>query len=188
MKKLMDAQKSTVASGSGKSERIHCGKRHGGNACWRAEGKCLRCGSKDHRLKECPNLKTKFIPRSASSAAIKEQGLAGDDLGDQAQEFRDGLPPWLGRRFFNVSSISPAQYLHPHPLSNPLLQPEGSPWPFEKGNPSYGRTREDLELVTFDPSTGGANQGASTSGGRPIHPRRDPSSEIVEYVMVMSPS
>ncbi|MQM03087.1 hypothetical protein Taro_035866 [Colocasia esculenta] len=82
MKKLMDAQKSTVASGSGKPECIHCGKCHGGNARWRAEGKCLSCGSKDHRLKECPNLKTKFNPRSASSAAIKEQGLAGDDLGD----------------------------------------------------------------------------------------------------------
>ncbi|MQM17520.1 hypothetical protein Taro_050492 [Colocasia esculenta] len=82
MKELMDAQKSTVASGSGKPECIHCGKRHGGNVCWRAEGKCLRCGSKDHKLKECPNLKTKFIPRSVSSAAIKEQGLPGDDLGD----------------------------------------------------------------------------------------------------------
>ncbi|MQM03173.1 hypothetical protein Taro_035948 [Colocasia esculenta] len=79
---LMDAHKSTVASGSGKPECIHCGKRHGGNVCWRAEGKCLRCGCKDHRLKECPNLKTKFIPRSVSSAAIKEQGLAGDDLDD----------------------------------------------------------------------------------------------------------
>ncbi|MQL79303.1 hypothetical protein Taro_011743 [Colocasia esculenta] len=67
----------------------------------------------------------------------------------QAQEFRDGLPPWLGRRFFNVLSISPAQYLHPHPLRNALLQPKGSPWHFEKGNPSYGRTREDLELVTL---------------------------------------
>ncbi|MQL83171.1 hypothetical protein Taro_015658 [Colocasia esculenta] len=82
MKELMDDQKSTVASGSGKPECIHCGKRHGGNVCWRAEGKCLRCGSKDHRLKECPNLKTKFIPRSVSSAAIKEGGLAGDDLGE----------------------------------------------------------------------------------------------------------
>ncbi|MQL72737.1 hypothetical protein Taro_005075 [Colocasia esculenta] len=82
MKELMDGQKSTVASGSGKPECIHCGKRHRGNACWRKEGKCLRCGSKDHRLKERPNLKTKFIPRDASSVTIKEQGIAGDDLGN----------------------------------------------------------------------------------------------------------
>ncbi|MQL92327.1 hypothetical protein Taro_024943 [Colocasia esculenta] len=81
-RKLMDGQQSTVASGSEKPECIHCGKRHGGNACCRKEGRCLRCGSKDHRLRECPNLKTKFIPRDASSTAIKEQGLAGDDLGD----------------------------------------------------------------------------------------------------------
>ncbi|MQM06134.1 hypothetical protein Taro_038955, partial [Colocasia esculenta] len=81
-KKLMEGQQSTMASGSEKPECIHCGKRHGGNACWRKEGRCLRCGSKDHRLRECPNLKTKFISRDVSSTAIKEQGLSGDDLGD----------------------------------------------------------------------------------------------------------
>ncbi|MQL76466.1 hypothetical protein Taro_008847 [Colocasia esculenta] len=81
MKKLMEGQQFIVASCSEKPECIHCGKRHGGNACWRKEGRCLRCGSKDHRL-ECPNLKTKFIPRDVSSAAIKEQGLVRDDLGD----------------------------------------------------------------------------------------------------------
>ncbi|MQM20709.1 hypothetical protein Taro_053739, partial [Colocasia esculenta] len=67
MKKLMEGQQSTVASGSEKPECIHCGKRHGGNACWRMEGRCHRCGSKDHRLKECPNLKTKFVSRDAPS-------------------------------------------------------------------------------------------------------------------------
>ncbi|MQL78101.1 hypothetical protein Taro_010518 [Colocasia esculenta] len=82
MKKLMEGQQSTVASGSEKPECIHCGKRHGGNACWRIEGSCLRCGSKDHRLKECPNLKTKFVSRDASSVIIKEQGLVWNDLGD----------------------------------------------------------------------------------------------------------
>ncbi|MQL82645.1 hypothetical protein Taro_015120 [Colocasia esculenta] len=82
MKKLMKGQQSTVASSSEKLECIHCGKRHGGNACWRKEGRCLRCDSKDHRLKGCPNLKTKFIPRDVSSAVIKEQGLVKDDLDD----------------------------------------------------------------------------------------------------------
>ncbi|MQL83627.1 hypothetical protein Taro_016134, partial [Colocasia esculenta] len=81
-KKLMEGQQPTVASGSEKPECIHCGKCHGGNACWRKEGRCLRCGSKGHRLKQCPNLKTKFISRDVSSTAIKEQGLAGDDLND----------------------------------------------------------------------------------------------------------
>ncbi|MQL81189.1 hypothetical protein Taro_013650, partial [Colocasia esculenta] len=78
-KKLKEGKQSTVASGNEKPEYIHCGMRHGGNACWRKEG---RCGNKDHRLKECPNLKTKFIPQDVSSIAIKEQGLAEDDLGN----------------------------------------------------------------------------------------------------------
>ncbi|MQL68649.1 hypothetical protein Taro_000928 [Colocasia esculenta] len=38
MKKHMEGQQSTVASGSEKPECIHCGKRHGGNGCWRMEG------------------------------------------------------------------------------------------------------------------------------------------------------
>ncbi|MQM22272.1 hypothetical protein Taro_055322 [Colocasia esculenta] len=82
MKKLMESQQPTGVPDSEKPECIHCGKRHGGNACWRKEGRCFRCGSKDHRLRECPNQKTKFIPRDASSIKIKEPGLAGDDLGD----------------------------------------------------------------------------------------------------------
>ncbi|MQM20790.1 hypothetical protein Taro_053818 [Colocasia esculenta] len=61
-KKLMEGRQSTVVPGSEKPECIHCGKRHGGSACWRKQGRCLRSGSKDHRLRECPNLKTKFIP------------------------------------------------------------------------------------------------------------------------------
>ncbi|MQL68311.1 hypothetical protein Taro_000561 [Colocasia esculenta] len=82
MKKLMEGQQSTLASGSEKPECIHCGKRHGGNACWRMEGRCLKCGSKDHRLKECPNQKTRFVSRDASSVIIKDQGLVRNDLGD----------------------------------------------------------------------------------------------------------
>ncbi|MQM10867.1 hypothetical protein Taro_043765 [Colocasia esculenta] len=80
--KLVESQQSTVTSISEKPECIQCGKRHEGNACWRKEGRCLKYGSKEHRLKECPNLKTKFAPRGASSTTIKEQGVAGDDLGD----------------------------------------------------------------------------------------------------------
>ncbi|MQL99377.1 hypothetical protein Taro_032101 [Colocasia esculenta] len=60
-KKLMEGQQSTMASGTEKPECIHCRKHHGGNACWLKEGRCLRCGSKDHQLRECPNLKMKFV-------------------------------------------------------------------------------------------------------------------------------
>ncbi|MQL85760.1 hypothetical protein Taro_018269 [Colocasia esculenta] len=83
MKKLMEGQQSTVASGSEKPECIHCGKRHGGNACWRMEGRCLRCGSKDHWLKECPNLKTKFVSRDASSFRL-HSAAGGQDLDAKA--------------------------------------------------------------------------------------------------------
>ncbi|MQM14678.1 hypothetical protein Taro_047614 [Colocasia esculenta] len=68
--KPLESQQSIVASSIEKPECTQCGKRHGGKACWRKEGRCLKCGSKDHRLKECPNLKTKFTPRGASSTAI----------------------------------------------------------------------------------------------------------------------
>ncbi|MQM10032.1 hypothetical protein Taro_042919 [Colocasia esculenta] len=96
--KLVESPKSTVTSINEKPECIQCGKRHGGSACWRKEGRCLKCGSKEHRLKECPNLKIKFTPRGASSTAIKEQGVAGDDLGDVTTGTRCDL---RGRRSFS---------------------------------------------------------------------------------------
>ncbi|MQL91456.1 hypothetical protein Taro_024063 [Colocasia esculenta] len=37
-----------------KKECPHCGKTHGGTECWMVAGKCLKCGSSDHKIKDCP--------------------------------------------------------------------------------------------------------------------------------------
>ncbi|MQL93217.1 hypothetical protein Taro_025856 [Colocasia esculenta] len=39
-----------------KKECPHCGKTHGGTECWMVEGKCLKCGSSDHKIKDCLRL------------------------------------------------------------------------------------------------------------------------------------
>ncbi|MQL98078.1 hypothetical protein Taro_030780 [Colocasia esculenta] len=35
-----------------KKECPHCGKTHGGTECWMIAGKCLKCGSSDHKIKD----------------------------------------------------------------------------------------------------------------------------------------
>ncbi|MQL68180.1 hypothetical protein Taro_000468, partial [Colocasia esculenta] len=73
MKKLMKRQQtsmvpiestflSVVLAGNEKPVCVHCGKRHGGDVCWTRLGRCLKCGSKNHRIKDCPNQKKRFIP------------------------------------------------------------------------------------------------------------------------------
>ncbi|MQL99482.1 hypothetical protein Taro_032204, partial [Colocasia esculenta] len=54
-----------------KPECEHCGKRHGGGVCWLKSRRCLKCGSKDHRIKECPNLK-ELVPRDVPATATTE--------------------------------------------------------------------------------------------------------------------
>ncbi|MQM17790.1 hypothetical protein Taro_050768 [Colocasia esculenta] len=39
-----------------KKECPHCGKTHGGTECWMIAGKYLKCGSSDHKIKDCPRL------------------------------------------------------------------------------------------------------------------------------------
>ncbi|MQL80974.1 hypothetical protein Taro_013422 [Colocasia esculenta] len=74
MKKLMKRQQPTmvpiestfqsvVLVGNEKPVCVHCGKRHGGDVCWTRLGRCLKCGGKDHRIKDCLNQKKRFIPR-----------------------------------------------------------------------------------------------------------------------------
>ncbi|MQL76144.1 hypothetical protein Taro_008537, partial [Colocasia esculenta] len=43
-------------SPSGQKECPHCGRVHGGTECWKLAGKCLKCGSSEHRIKDCPRL------------------------------------------------------------------------------------------------------------------------------------
>ena len=73
MKKLMKRQQPTmvliestfqsvVLAGNEKPVCVHCGKRHGEDVCWTRLGRCLKCGSKNHRIKDCPNQKKRFVP------------------------------------------------------------------------------------------------------------------------------
>ncbi|MQL84021.1 hypothetical protein Taro_016521 [Colocasia esculenta] len=50
------SQVPSVRSPGVKKECPHCGKTHGGTECWMITGKCLKCGSSDHKIKDCPRL------------------------------------------------------------------------------------------------------------------------------------
>ncbi|MQL75774.1 hypothetical protein Taro_008154 [Colocasia esculenta] len=54
------SQVSSQRSPSGKKECPHCGRTHGGSECWKMAGKCLKCGSSDH----------KGVQRGAAQAAV----------------------------------------------------------------------------------------------------------------------
>ncbi|MQL94409.1 hypothetical protein Taro_027064 [Colocasia esculenta] len=41
----------------GVKECPHCGKTHGGTECWMIAGKCLKCRSSDHKIKDCPSVR-----------------------------------------------------------------------------------------------------------------------------------
>ncbi|MQL77385.1 hypothetical protein Taro_009791, partial [Colocasia esculenta] len=60
-------QVSSQHSPSGKKECPHCGMAHGGTEWWKLEGKCLKCGSSEHRIKECPRLQ-QGVQRGAAPA------------------------------------------------------------------------------------------------------------------------
>ncbi|MQL79902.1 hypothetical protein Taro_012349 [Colocasia esculenta] len=49
-------QVSSQRSPSGKKECPHCERAHGGTECWLVAGKCLKCGSSDHKIKDCSRL------------------------------------------------------------------------------------------------------------------------------------
>ncbi|MQM19203.1 hypothetical protein Taro_052203, partial [Colocasia esculenta] len=34
----------------------HCGRAHGGTECWKLAGKCLKCGSSEHQIRDFPRL------------------------------------------------------------------------------------------------------------------------------------
>ncbi|MQL83143.1 hypothetical protein Taro_015640 [Colocasia esculenta] len=46
----------SVRSPGEKKECPHYGRTHGGSECWMIMGKCLKCGSNDHKIKDCPRL------------------------------------------------------------------------------------------------------------------------------------
>ncbi|MQM01850.1 hypothetical protein Taro_034612 [Colocasia esculenta] len=52
-----------------KKECPHCGKTHGGTECWMITGKCLKCGSSDHKIKDCSRLQ-QGVQRGAPAPAV----------------------------------------------------------------------------------------------------------------------
>ncbi|MQL97660.1 hypothetical protein Taro_030352 [Colocasia esculenta] len=53
---VSNSQVPSVRSPGVKNECPHCGKTHGGSECWLVAGRCLKCGSSDHKIKDCPRL------------------------------------------------------------------------------------------------------------------------------------
>ncbi|MQM13568.1 hypothetical protein Taro_046494 [Colocasia esculenta] len=53
-----------------KKECPHYEKTHGGTECWMIAGKCLKCGSSDHKIKDCPRLQQGVQRRAPAPAAV----------------------------------------------------------------------------------------------------------------------
>ncbi|MQL71592.1 hypothetical protein Taro_003918 [Colocasia esculenta] len=67
-----NAQVPSVHSPGVKKECPHCGKTHGGSECWMVTGKCLKCGSSDHKIKDCPRLQQGVQRGAPAPAAMKD--------------------------------------------------------------------------------------------------------------------
>ncbi|MQM23513.1 hypothetical protein Taro_056578, partial [Colocasia esculenta] len=64
------SQVPSVRSPGVKKECPHCRKTHGGTECWMITGKCLKCGSSDHKIKDCPRLKQGVQRGAPAPAAV----------------------------------------------------------------------------------------------------------------------
>ncbi|MQL71564.1 hypothetical protein Taro_003894, partial [Colocasia esculenta] len=53
-----------------KKECPHCGRAHGGTECWMVAGKCLKCGSSDHKIKDCSRLQQGVQHGAPAPAAV----------------------------------------------------------------------------------------------------------------------
>ncbi|MQL67763.1 hypothetical protein Taro_000036 [Colocasia esculenta] len=74
------SQVPSVRSPGVKKECPHCGKTHGGTECWMITGKCLKCGSSDHKIRDCPRLQQgaqRGAPAPAVAAATLATGRPG---------------------------------------------------------------------------------------------------------------
>ncbi|MQL92921.1 hypothetical protein Taro_025557 [Colocasia esculenta] len=77
---VSNSQVSSVRSPGAKKECPHCGKTHGGSECWLVAGRCLKCGSNDHKIKDCPRLQQgaqRGAPAPAVAAAAPGTGRLG---------------------------------------------------------------------------------------------------------------
>ncbi|MQL78080.1 hypothetical protein Taro_010502 [Colocasia esculenta] len=77
---VSNSQVPSVRSPGVKKECPHCGKTHGGSECWLVACRCLKCGSSDHKIKECPRLQQGAqhgTPAPAIAAAAPPTGRPG---------------------------------------------------------------------------------------------------------------
>ncbi|MQM22189.1 hypothetical protein Taro_055237, partial [Colocasia esculenta] len=77
---VSNSQVPSLRSPGVKKECPHCGKTHGGSECWLVAGRCLKCGSSDHKIKDCPRLQQgaqRGAPVPAVAAAAPTTGRPG---------------------------------------------------------------------------------------------------------------
>ncbi|MQL69604.1 hypothetical protein Taro_001890 [Colocasia esculenta] len=77
---VRNSQVPSVHSPGVKKECPHCGKTHGGSECWLVAGRCLKCGSSDHKINDCPRLQKgaqRGAPAPAVAAATPATGRPG---------------------------------------------------------------------------------------------------------------
>ncbi|MQL75183.1 hypothetical protein Taro_007552, partial [Colocasia esculenta] len=70
------SQVPSVRSPGVKKECPYCGRTHAGTECWMITGKCLKCGSSDHKIKDCPRLQ-QGAPAPTVAAAAPAMGRPG---------------------------------------------------------------------------------------------------------------
>ena len=51
----------------------HCGKKHKGE-CWKLTGACLGCGSKEHKVKDCPRARSFTAPQTGGNISSVQKG------------------------------------------------------------------------------------------------------------------
>ncbi|MQL70490.1 hypothetical protein Taro_002820 [Colocasia esculenta] len=82
-------------SPSVKKECPHCGRTHGGTECWIIVGKFLKCGSSDHKIKDCLRLQQGVQHGAPAPAAVAVASPATGRLGRpraQARGARTMIP------------------------------------------------------------------------------------------------
>ncbi|XP_040940727.1 uncharacterized protein [Gossypium hirsutum] len=84
----------------------HCGRRHLGE-CWRITGACLRCGSTEHRVRDCP-LRTEqvqaHITRTVQPLRVVQQPPRGRDIGSTHSYVANTVSETLGILIEDTSS------------------------------------------------------------------------------------
>ncbi|MQL89838.1 hypothetical protein Taro_022428 [Colocasia esculenta] len=77
---VSNSQVPSIRSPGVKKECPHCRKTHGGSECWLVAGRCLKCGSSDHKIKDCPRLQQgaqRGAPAPAVAVAAPATGRPG---------------------------------------------------------------------------------------------------------------